>query len=361
MIHTVRKLARAIHRRSVWQVLGVYVAIAWVALEVTRGVTDAAGLPEWTPALALVLLLIGLPVIVATTVVQGGIPVLRIEDAGDPNELVGLTPEQVHVIPEEHPLHGIGILTWRNAILGGVMALALLVTSVVAYMTMWALGIGPVGSLVAQGVIGELDQIIVAEFETRNGDPSLGAAMTDALSVDLAESTLVQLVDPRRVTESLASMGRDGTVLTPAVAREIAGREGLKVVIEGDISREGVGYELSAAIVLPNGTLIGRFREDANGDEDLIAGIDALSERLREKMGESLRQIREGADLAVVMTTSLDALMLYSEATDAVASGDFALAAARLDRAVQIDPDFVMAWRLLTSAQRAMGIGPGAD
>jgi hypothetical protein len=68
-----RRLIREIHRRSLWQVLGVYVVGGWAALEAVGGIATAAGLPDWLPSLALVLLVLGLPVVLATAVVQEGI------------------------------------------------------------------------------------------------------------------------------------------------------------------------------------------------------------------------------------------------------------------------------------------------
>ncbi|MGD8601884.1 MAG: hypothetical protein PVF19_11090, partial [Gemmatimonadota bacterium] len=190
-MHALRKLARTLHRRSVWQVLALYLAGSWAVVIATRGIMFAAGLPAWTPTLALVCVVAMLPLVVATTVVQGGVPGLRIEDAADPNELPGLTPEQVHVVPEAHPLHGAGLLTWRNVLLGGVSSAALMVTSVVAYMTMWALGIGPVGSLLAQGVLEERDVIALRHFQNQTRDPSLAALLTDAFEEELSRAWVV--------------------------------------------------------------------------------------------------------------------------------------------------------------------------
>ena len=52
-------LIREIHRRSLWQVLGIYGAASWGVLQVVEVLTNSVGLPDWTPAMALVLLLIG--------------------------------------------------------------------------------------------------------------------------------------------------------------------------------------------------------------------------------------------------------------------------------------------------------------
>jgi len=42
-----RKLIREMHRRSLWQVLGIYAAGSWVALEVVAQLAESLALPEW--------------------------------------------------------------------------------------------------------------------------------------------------------------------------------------------------------------------------------------------------------------------------------------------------------------------------
>ena len=65
-MHLVRKLIREVHRRSLWQVISIYLAGSWGVLQVVEYMTEFAGLPEWTPSMAFILLLIGLPVTTAT-------------------------------------------------------------------------------------------------------------------------------------------------------------------------------------------------------------------------------------------------------------------------------------------------------
>ncbi len=61
-----KQLIQEIHRRSLWQVLGVYLLASWVVFEVVQTVTEGLGLPQWFPAFAALLLLIGLPIVLAT-------------------------------------------------------------------------------------------------------------------------------------------------------------------------------------------------------------------------------------------------------------------------------------------------------
>ncbi|HIF23576.1 MAG TPA: hypothetical protein EYQ27_17130, partial [Gemmatimonadetes bacterium] len=62
-----RKLIREIHHRTLWQVLGAYLLMSWLVLAAIDLLTDVVGLPVWTSKLALVLLMIGLPLVSATT------------------------------------------------------------------------------------------------------------------------------------------------------------------------------------------------------------------------------------------------------------------------------------------------------
>lgn len=293
VIHTLRKLAREIHRRSVWQVLGIYGLLCWGVYAAVEAATRTLGLPLWTPGMAAVLLLIGLPIVVATALVQGGLPGLRMVDEIDPNELEGRTPAEVLVVPEAHPLHGIGLLTWRNAVLGGVMAGALLVTSVTSYLAMWALGIGPVGSLLAQGILVEQDAIVVADFVDSGADADLAAFVGEALHGELSRSSVVTVLDRVEVLEALARMGHGPeTALRTDVARDLATREGAALVIDGGVLREGGEHHLYARIVLPDGTQLARFQEVIADDGVWGPTVTYLSDKLRERFGESLRVIR---------------------------------------------------------------------
>lgn len=321
MIHSVRKLARGIQRRPAWQVVAVYAPGSWLVWLAVGWITRVSGLPAWTPTMALTLLTIMAPIVVATAVAQRGLPGLRIEDEVDPNELPGLTPAQVHVIPEAHPLHGSPLFTWRNAVLGAVSCAVLLVTSVVTYMTMWAFGVGPVGSLLVQGVIRERDPVVLVGFENRTDDPSLGALVTDAFELELSRSQIVTLTEP--------------------------GNDGARLVLSGDVVRRGAGYTLGATVSQPSGAVVARFEESAAGDHDLLPAIERVSERVRERLGESLRVIREGDRLAPIATDSEEALGLFRQAGRASVAGEVDAAIGLLEEALAADPLFAMAWRRL--------------
>jgi len=363
VIHRVRKVLREINRRSVWQVLAVYLVGSWGILEALDFLTGFVGLPGWTWDFALVLLLVGLPIVTTTAIIQEGPPALTgaYRDEVDPNELVGRTPAEVHVDPSAHPLSREGLFTWRNATLGGVGAAALFVGSVAAYLAMWALGIGPVGSLVAQRALVPGAPVLLEDFEDRAGDPSLAAALTDAFRVDLVESPVLTLIDGRQVRDALERMGvAEGASLTPAAARELAVREGIGLVVEGDLAREGTRWVVTVQLVVPtDGATMAAYHEAAEREAELVAAVERLSHRVREKAGESLRDVRSSPSLTAVVSASLDALRTLAAADRAGAADDVEEASGLLEEAVALDPAFAMAWRRLAPLRAARGADAG--
>jgi eukaryotic-like serine/threonine-protein kinase len=368
----VKKLILEIHRRSLWQVLGIYLVGAWVAYQVVLSMVEGLGLPDWVSPLAIVLFVIGLPIVLATAVVQEGLPRATVESPAPP---ATAKPPVVEAAPAEPaadrtrtpeaaprsaparaapapPRRGLGtILTWRRAITAGVLAFALLGLGVTGFMGMRALGVGPMGSLAARGELDKRDPILIEEFGSSTGDSALARVMTEAFRVDLSQSPFMSLVDRAGIRFALERMDRpDTTGLRGDVAREVALRLGLKAVVEGDVSEAAGSYLLTASLETPDsGRVLASFRETARDSTDLMPALDRLTKKLRERAGESLRTIRASPPLTQVTTSSLPALRKYMEARRATVKGD-QRRAAELDReALALDPDFAAAHRYLAA------------
>jgi tetratricopeptide (TPR) repeat protein len=216
-------------------------------------------------------------------------------------------------------------------------------------MAMRALGIGPVGTLMAAGVLEERDRIVLAGFIDHTSDSALGMAVTQAMRVDLDQSPVVRLVSPGEMAEALQRMGRSPTAhLPPPVAQELALREGIKAVLVGEINAAGTGFLLSAQLVAAESNdVLTSARETARDSTQLVSAIDRLSARMRERIGESLRSIRRTPALSRVTTTSFAALRHYSEALVLSDQGHEDRAIPLLEEAIQLDTAFAMAYRKL--------------
>ena len=317
--------------------VGVLFAIAsLLVIGVAFLLVRALGLPDWVFYGAIALMLAGLPIILLTGHFE------RRRAQARASGRVVTTPEgSVH--------HW---FTWPRAIRGGVLAFATLGVLALGYTAMRLLGIGPVGTLMASGSLSEKDRLLVADFDNRTTDPTLGSSITEAFRIDLGQSPVVRLVSRAEVGEALARMQRDADApITPELAREIAAREGAKAVVVGEVSSVGKGYVLSARILAAaDGAELVALRETADDDAGIVAALDRLSGRVRERIGESLKTIRSGEALEQVTTSSLEALRLYSEGSQLNDRGEAPRAIPLLEQAIALDSGFAMAWRKLAVA-----------
>ena len=337
--------------RTLIQVLGIYAAGSWVVLQVVDVLTDNMGLPDWVFPFAVVLLLIGLPIILATAVVQARTAGSRVP-AGDTGDTASgassaARPELSAAGSADPSAEMRRLFTWRNALVGGGVAFVFLITVTGGFMYMRNSGIGPVGSLVAKGVLEERAPLVLTVFASR--DPGLAATATEALRIDLSQSNVVKVVEPAVIARVLDRMQiESGTLLDEELAREIAIREGWPAVIVGEINEAGGRYVLSARLLAAeDGSELLSLRETAANEGEIVPAVDELSARFREKVGESYGSLRESVPLEQVTTRSLDALRLYSQALAADDSGDDQRAIALLEEAVERDTAFAMAWRKL--------------
>ena len=344
----VKKFVQEIHRRSLWQVLGIYVVASWLVLQAVDTLAGALNLPDWAPPFALFLLIIGLPIVLATAFIQEGVS----REAQAPASEI--TDDEA-AEPEEAATHH-RLFTWRNAILGGVLAFALLGLTAAGWMVTRTMGIGPAATLVARGVLDSRAPIVLAEFES--DDEVLARAATEAFRVDLSQSPNVKLAEPGEVAAALGRMARDPQqAIDISTAREIAEREGMQAAIGGRISRAGTGYVFSAEILsAETGDVLTSQRTSAADSTEIIQAIDELSRKLRERIGESLGSLRSAPPLARVTTESLEALRLYSQAVRAVdMQDDNDRGIVLLEQAVELDTAFAMAWRKLGVVQSNRG------
>jgi eukaryotic-like serine/threonine-protein kinase len=385
MASFLRKVVREAHRRSVWQVLGVYLVGSWFAYQVVLGLHDGLGLPGWVPAMAVVLFIIGLPVVLATAIVEEGPPLRRDLPAGSdspsgaaagptagtpgrvasdpataPDAADPVTAADVESAPRPAASPGhLGFLTWRRSLSAGVVAFALLGLGATGFMAMRNLGIGPAGTLMARGVLDERDLVVLADFDASDRDGALAGAVAEALRIDLIQSNVIRVAEPGPVRAALERMQHPpGAALTADAARQLAVREGYKAVIAGEVSSMGSGWMLSARLVAAgDGTTLAAFREPARDSAAIIDAVDRLSRQIRERVGESLRSIRASPPLHQVSTHSVAALRSYSEAERLSREGGANLAVVGLlEDAVRMDSTFAMGWRRLATVLGNLGV-----
>ncbi len=323
---------RIYNRSQPARVMGMFAVVAVMVLAVTYGLVFQLGLPEWVLTAAVGILAVSLPFIMLTGRAERRRASARMSGATKAVKVGGI---------QDH-------LTWRRAFTGSTIAYLGLGAVAAGYMGMRLMGIGPVGTLVASGVLDERSRIVLADFENSTADSTLGETVTELFRIDLTQSPSVSLLDQGRIAQVLTRMARPiDAPLGETVAMEIATREGLKAVVTGDVLSVGTGFVVSGSLVAASGDILWVGRESAADASQIIDAVDRLSASLRARIGESLRTIRADPPLAAVTTRSTGALLKYAQADRANNAADYDRAIRLLGEAIDIDSNFAMAYRKL--------------
>jgi tetratricopeptide (TPR) repeat protein len=327
--------------------LAAYAAAFVVVAILAKAAIVGIGLPDWVFPGALVVMALGLPVILFTAYTQY---VARRAVTASPTFTPGGSPSIVtHGTLANIAMKASPHVSWRRTTLGGAAAFGVFLVLVAGYMITRALGIGPAASLMGAGVLGAREKLLVADFKSPAGDTTLGPVVTEAFRSDLAQSRNVDIVQPTTVREALRRMRRSpDTQVDFPLAREIATREGVKAVIDGEVLGLGGSYVIAAKLYsAQNGDVLASFRVTAADGKEIIAAIDKLSRDVRTKIGESLRSVNAAPPLEQVTTPSLEALKKYVQAVRVFAQPDFDKGITLLQDAIALDSGFAMAYRKL--------------
>ena len=192
----------------------------------------------------------------------------------------------------------------------------------------------------------EKDTVVLADFDNRTGDPVFDDALKQALAVQLGQSPFLNILSERKVEETLRLMGRPTTEkISRDVARELCIRTGSKAIVLGSISNLGGQYVIGLnAVGCSSGDTLAEEQEQAAAKGDVLKSLGTAAAALRGKLGESLATVQK-FDVPVEATTpSLEALKAYSMGiTTGRTKGD-AEAIPFMKRAVELDPNFAMAY-----------------
>ncbi len=192
----------------------------------------------------------------------------------------------------------------------------------------------------------EKDTVVLADFDNKTGDPVFDDALKQALAVQLGQSPFLNILSERKVEETLRLMGRPTTEkISRDVARELCIRTGSKAIVLGSISNLGGQYVLGLnAVGCSNGDTLAEEQEQAATKGDVLKALGTAASTLRGKLGESLATVQK-FDVPVEATTpSLEALKAYSMGiTTGRTKGD-AEAIPFMKRAIELDPNFAMAY-----------------
>jgi tetratricopeptide (TPR) repeat protein len=153
-------------------------------------------------------------------------------------------------------------------------------------------------------------------------------------------------------------MGRPANErLTQDVARELCQRASSKAVLAGSISSLGSHYAIGLnATNCQNGDSLGSEQVEADSREQVLKSLGEAANKMREKLGESLASLQKyDAPVEQATTPSLEALKAYTQAWDLHTNDQEPQAIAFFKHAIELDPNFALAYAAMGQAYANLG------
>jgi eukaryotic-like serine/threonine-protein kinase len=238
----------------------------------------------------------------------------------------------------------------RLAALGTVAGVVFLASSGV---TAWSLS-----HSASKPKLTDKDTIVLADFENKTGDPVFDDTLRQGLSVDLQQSPYLELIPDRQIQQTLALMARPKNErLNPEIAREICERTGSAAMLQGSIASLGSQYVLGLRAETCNtGNILDQEQAQAASREDVLNTLSLLARKFRTRVGESLANVeKHSTPLWEAKTSSLEALKAFTTGHKVRFSAGPAATIPFYRRAVEIDPQFAMAWANLGIEYSSIG------
>ncbi|HYB76875.1 MAG TPA: protein kinase, partial [Candidatus Bathyarchaeia archaeon] len=195
------------------------------------------------------------------------------------------------------------------------------------------------------------DTIVLSDFDNKTGDSVFDDTLKQGLSVQLEQSPFLALMSGNRVNGTLKLMGRPvNDRLTPEVTRDVCQRTGSKAMLTGSIAGLGSQYVIGLkAVNCKTGDILAEAQAQAAGKEEVLKALDAAAVDLRSKLGESLISVQKyDTPLEEASTPSLEALKAYSLGIETWSVKGDTAALPFFKRAVELDPNFAMAYAQLS-------------
>jgi len=196
--------------------------------------------------------------------------------------------------------------------------------------------------------------VLIADFNNHTGDTVFSGTLESTLKLALEGASFISAYDRSRIRD-LGLKAISGTFDEPK-AEAIAASQGLNLVVSGSIDRRGSDYQLSLrAVQTVTGKVVASADAAAPNKDQVLFAVTKLGAAIRKALGDSTSDSEKRLSMETLSAGNLEAVHEYAAGLDTLSAGKFADAQAHLARAVELDPNFGMAYTTMASAARNQG------
>jgi tetratricopeptide (TPR) repeat protein/tRNA A-37 threonylcarbamoyl transferase component Bud32 len=190
--------------------------------------------------------------------------------------------------------------------------------------------------------------VLVADFNNKTGDTSFDGALEQTLVIGIEGAGFISAMPPATAHE-IAEQIQPGSPLDETMARLVSRREGVSVILAGDIEQDGSRYRLSVRALDPGiepseGKPLATARATAGSKDEVLAAVGKIAAELRGDLGDTTPKSDRLAATETFTAASVEAMRAYAQGQELSALGQFEEALEFYQEAVNSDPEFGRAY-----------------
>jgi len=204
--------------------------------------------------------------------------------------------------------------------------------------------------------------LAVLYFENKSGDAKLDNwrdGLAELLIASLSQSKYIRVISGDEMYTILKRLGlADARKYSSEDIEKIATQTRATHVLRGNFIKVGESFVITASLQKPGaGESASALRLEARDEKDIIPKVDELTHQVKEGLNFTAAQKANDIEIEAgkITTTSPEALKYYIEGRKLQENMENEKSIAYMEKAVDIDPEFAMAYRSMGVAHFTLG------
>ena len=207
--------------------------------------------------------------------------------------------------------------------------------------------------------------LAILYFENNSGQEDLDnwkSGLCEMLITDLDQSKFLHVLSSDRIYTLLENLDLlEKEKYSTDDLTKVASQGGVSHVVRGSFITAGDKFIINVALMKADtAEVIKTISEEGMGKVSITDSVDKITKKIKSELDLTKEQISEDFDgnLAQITTSSPEAFKYYSEGVKLRNQGRRRESIPLFERAINLDPEFAMAYRHLALAYGALGLAP---
>ncbi len=203
--------------------------------------------------------------------------------------------------------------------------------------------------------------VLVADFENKTSESIFNGTLEPTIVFALEEAPFLNPYDRSEAHKIGLQLRSNASALDESLARVVALREDIGVIVAGSIARDGEGYTISVKAIDGAGRTIVTQDAKTGNKPGVLPAARNVATRIRKALAAWAGESIPASVAEPVSTGSLEAAHHYSLAQNLHYGGKWEEALAEYSKAIELDPNFGRAYTGAAVALFNLGDRAGAE